>query len=171
MSDKEIIIKTLERIERRIRANRLINELGLGATFFLAFPLACKIWDLFYPFRASTITILVGTWILLFAAYVVWRSLQRTTVNRAAVSIDKAADLKDEIKTAVWFIHNPRPSDWVDAQIHRAADRTRTINIDRFFPRHMPKTAYMAAAFFLFFVGLKFVPLPWEHNWLKLPAS
>src|SRR6266849_2057532 len=152
MSDKEIIIRTLERIERRIRANRLFNELGLGATFFLAFPLACKIWDLFYPFRASTITIVAGTWILLFAAYVVWRSLRKNTVSRAAVSIDKAADLKDEIKTAVWFIHNPRPSDWVDAQIHRAADKTRTINVDRFFPRRFPKTVYIAAAFFVFFV-------------------
>src|SRR5437870_13046786 len=167
MSDKEIIIKALERIERRIRANRLFNELALGATFFLAFPLACKIWDLFDPFRASTITIIAGTWILLFAAYVVWRSLHKTPVTRAAVSIDKAADLKDEIKTAVWFIQNPRPSDWVEAQIHRAADRTRTINIDRFFPRHVPKTAYLAVAFSLFFVGLNFVPLPWIPHWLR----
>jgi hypothetical protein len=171
MSDKEIIIRTLERIERRIRANRLFKELGLGATFFLAFPLACKVWDLLYPFRASTITLLAGTWILLFAAYVVWRSLRKTTGNQAAVSIDKAADLKDEIKTAVWFIHNPRPSDWVDAQIHRAADKTRTIDIDRFFPRYLPKTAYLAAVLFVFFIGLNFVPLPWNHNWLKLQAA
>src|SRR4051812_4863459 len=132
MSDKEIIIKTLERVERRIRANRLFNELGLGATFFLAFPLACKIWDLFYPFRAATITAITGTWMLLFAGYVVWRALRKTPTNQAAVSIDKAADLKDEIKTAVWFIHNPRPSEWVEAQIHRAADKSRTLNIDSF---------------------------------------
>src|SRR5262249_2367420 len=156
MSDKEIIIKTLERIERRLRANRLFDELGLGATLFLAFPLACKVWDLFAPFRASTITLIAGTWILLFAAYVSWRTLRRTTLSRAAVSVDKAADLKDEIKTAIWFIHNPRPSDWVDAQIHRAADRTRRIDINSLFPRHLPKTAYLAAAFFLFFIGLNF---------------
>jgi hypothetical protein len=171
MSDKEIIIRTLERVERRIRANRLFKELGLGATFFLAFPLACKVWDLLDPFRASTITILAGTWILLFAAYVVWRSLRKFTEDQAAVSIDKAADLKDEIKTAVWFIHNPRPSEWVDAQIHRAAARTRTIDVDRFFPRHVPKTAFLAAALFLVFIGLNFVPLPWNHNWLKLQAA
>src|SRR5437870_4645419 len=109
MSDKEIIIKALERIERRIRANRLFNELALGATFFLAFPLAWKIWDLFDPFRASTIALVAGTWVLLFAGYVVWCSLRTTTANRAAASIDKVADLKDEIKTAVWFIHNPKP--------------------------------------------------------------
>jgi hypothetical protein len=171
MSDKEIIIKTLERIERRIRANRLFNELGLGAALFLAFPLVCKVWDLFDPFRASTITIIAGTWILLFAAYVAWRTLQKTTVSQAAVSIDKAADLKDEIKTAVWFIDNPRPSEWVEAQIHRAADKTRRINIDSFFPRYFPKTAYLALAFLLLFIGLNFVPLPWNHNWLLLQAA
>jgi len=171
MSDKEIIIRTLERIERRIRANRLFDELGLGATLFLAFPLACKIWDLFAPFRGSTITIIAGTWILLFAAYVVWRILRKTPLTRAAVSIDKAADLKDEIKTAVWFIQNPKPSDWVDEQIHRAAGKTRAINVDSLFPRHLPKTAFIAAGLLLFFIGLNFVPLPWNHNWLRLQAA
>src|SRR5437773_6889877 len=100
MSDKEIIIKSLERVERRIRANRFFNELGLGATLFLAFPVALKIWDLFDPLRATTITIIAGTWVLLFAAYVVSRSLRKATLNQAAASIDKAAELKDELKTA-----------------------------------------------------------------------
>src|ERR1051326_2222114 len=109
MSDKEIIIKTLERVERRIRANRLFKELGLGATFFLAFPLACKVWDLFDPFRASTIRILAGTWILLFAVYVVSRTLRKITEVQAPVHIDTAADLKDEIKTAKRRIQVP---DW-----------------------------------------------------------
>lgn len=171
MSDKEIIIRTLERIERRIRVNRLSKELGLGATFFLAFPLVCKVWDLLDPFRAATITILAGTWILLFGAYVVWRGLRKTTESQAAVSIDRAADLKDEIKTAVWFIHNPRPSEWVDAQIHRAANRTRTIDVNRLYPRYVPKTLYLAAAFVIFFIGLNFVPLPLNHNWLRLQAA
>src|SRR5947209_6630014 len=121
MSDKEIIIKSLERVERRTRANRLFNELTLGATFFLAFPLVLKIWDLLDPLRASTISIIAGIWVLLFGAYVVWRILPKTTLKQAAASIDKVAGLNDEIKTAFWFIHNPRSSEWVDAQIHRAA--------------------------------------------------
>ena len=171
MSDKEIIIKALDRIERRIRANRILDELGLGTAFFLAFPLACKLWDIVDPFRASTIATIAGTWILLFAGYVVWCSLRKPPVTGAAASIDKAADLKDEIKTAVWFIHNPRPSDWVDTQIHRAASRTRSINIDQLFPRHYPKTLYYASAFLVAFIALNFVPLPWNHNWLKLQAA
>src|SRR5438093_721227 len=130
MSDKEIIIKSLERVERRIWTNRLLNELALGATFFLAFPLALKVWDLFDPLRGATIAFIAGIWILLFAAYVVWRSLYRATLRQAAAVIDRAAGLNDEIKTAFWFIHNPRPSEWVDFQIHRASISAKRMNLD-----------------------------------------
>ena len=171
MSDKEIIIKSLERVERRIRTNRLFNELALGATFFLAFPLALKIWDLFDPLRASAITIIAGIWVLLFAAYVVWRGLRRGTLTQAAASIDKTAGLNDEIKTAFWFLNNPRPSEWVDVQIHRAASRAQRINLDAFFPRPVPRTSYIAAGLLLLFIGLNFVPLPFNHNWLALQAA
>jgi len=171
MSDKEIIIKSLERVERRIWTNRLLNELALGATFFLAFPLALKVWDLFDPLRGATIAVIAGTWILLFAAYVVWRSLYRATLRQAAAVIDKAAGLNDEIKTAVWFIHNPRPSEWVDVQIHRASISAKRMNLDTFFPRRIPKASYVAAGLFLLFAGLNFVPLPWNHNWLALQAA
>ncbi len=156
MSDKEIIIKSLERVERRIRTNRLLNELALGATFFLAFPLALKVWDLFDPLRGVTIAFIAGIWILLLAAYVVWRSLYRATLRQAAAVIDRAAGLNDEIKTAFWFIHNPRPSEWVDVQIHRASISAKRMNLDTFFPR---------------LAGLNFVPLPWNHNWLALQAA
>jgi hypothetical protein len=171
MSDKDIIIKSLERVERRIRTNRLFNELALGAALFLAFPLALKMWDLFDPFRAATITVIAGTWVLLFAVYVVWRSLRKATLNHAAALIDKVAGLNDEIKTAIWFIHNPRPSEWIDAQVHRAATSAQRINVDVFFPRPVPKTSYLAAVLLLLFIGLNFVPLPWNHNWLALQAA
>ena len=91
MSDKEIIVASLARIERRIRANRLFNELTFGAIFFLAIPLLLKFWDLFDPFRGVTISIIVGIWVLLFGAYVIWRALQKGTLNQAAVSADEKA--------------------------------------------------------------------------------
>src|SRR2546421_7576578 len=121
MSDKEIIIASLQRVERRIRTNRLFQELTLGAVIFLAIPLLLKVWDLLNPLRGVTVSIIVGTWILLFAAFVIWRSIQKSSLNEAAVAVDKQADLHDELKTALWFVKNPRPSDWVDAQLHRAA--------------------------------------------------
>src|SRR5262250_2230889 len=80
MSDKEIIIASLRRVERRIRANRLFTELNLGVTLFLAVPLLLKFWDLFQPMRAVTIGIIVGIWVLLFLSFVLWRVTQRGTV-------------------------------------------------------------------------------------------
>src|SRR5262245_61721893 len=109
MSDQEIILASLRRVDRRIRTNRLLHELTLGAALFLVIPLLLKIWDLFEPLRAVTIGIIVGIWVLLFSAYVVWRFLQRGTLGEAAASADKKADLQDELKTAFWFINNPRP--------------------------------------------------------------
>src|SRR5207249_7280608 len=127
--------------------------------------------DLFDPLRGATIGFIAGIWILLFAAYVVWRSLYRATLRQAAAVIDRAAGLNDEIKTAFWFIHNPRPSEWVDFQIHRASISAKRMNLDTFFPRRIPKTSYIAAGLFLLFASLNFVPLPWNHNWLALQAA
>jgi hypothetical protein len=171
MSDKEIIIASLRRAERRIRTNRLFTELNLGVLAFLAIPLLLKIWDLVEPMRGVTISIIGGIWLLLLAAFLVWRIAQRGTLEQAAASIDTNANLHDELKTAFWFVNNPRPSDWVDALIRRAARSSQNLNLDALFPRHIPKASYLAVAMILVFVALNFVPLPWNHNWLALQAA
>jgi hypothetical protein len=171
MSDKEIIVSALERIDRRIRKNRLFTELSLAAIPFLAIPLLLKLWDLLVPMRGVTVSIVIGAWVVLFGAFVAWRLMQRGSLEQSATSFDQHAGLKDEVKTAFWFIHNPRPSAWIDAQIQRAARRTQTFDLDAAFPRSIPKTSYIAVVMVLLFVILNFVPLPWNHNWLALQAA
>src|SRR5690349_18944108 len=168
MSDKEIIIASLHRVERRIRTNRLFYELAFGTAAFIAIPLLLKIWDLFEPLRGATVSTIVGIWMLLFASYIAWRFLQRGTLNDAAASIDTKAALKDELKTAFWFVNNPRPSPWVDAQVRRAAGNAQRLDLARLYPRRVPKISYVAAAMMLVFVGLNFVPMSLNHNWLAL---
>src|SRR5215813_25238 len=171
MSDKEIIIASLRRVERRIRYNRLFTELNLGVSLFLVIPLVLKLWDLFQPMRAVTIGFTVGIWVLLFLSFVIWRIVQKGTVEQAAASIDKQAQLQDELKTALWFINNPRSSEWINAQIHRAARNAQNLNLDYLYPRQIPRTFYIAAGMIVLFVSLNFVPLPWNHNWLTLQAA
>jgi hypothetical protein len=171
MSDKEIIVTSLRRVERRIRTNRLFNELNFGAILFLAIPLLLKMWDLFEPMRGVTVSIIVGIWVLLFTAFVLWRAMQRGTLEQAAASVDQCAGLHDELKSAVWFIHHPRASAWIDAHIRRAARDAQDLNLDSLYPRRIPKTFYAAAAMALLFIGLNFMPLPWNHNWLALQAA
>src|SRR5262245_51815968 len=171
MSDKEIIVTSLKRVERRIRINRLFGELNLGAILFLSIPVLLKIWDLIDPLRGVTVSITVGIWVLLFGSFVLWRVVQKGTLDQAANSVDKNAKLQDELKTAFWFINNPRPSAWVDALIHRAARDAKNLNLESLYPRRIPKTSYIAAGLLLLFVSLNFVPLPWNHNWLALQAA
>jgi len=171
MSDKEIIIASLRRVERRIRTNRLFTELSFGALLFLALPLLLKLWDLVQPMRGVTVSIIAGIWVLLFAGYVAWRVIQKGTLEQAASSADQQAGLRDELKTAFWFINNPRSSDWVDAQIRRAARGAESMDVNVLYPRTLPRTSYIAGAMVLVFVLLNFVPLPWNHNWLALQAA
>src|SRR5215470_17787280 len=140
MSDKEIIIASLRRVERRTRINRLFTELNLGAILFLAIPLLLKIWDLFEPLRGATISTIGGLWVLLFTGFVIWRITQKSSLDQAASSVDGHGNLHDEIKTAFWFINNPRPSEWVDAQIRRAARNAQNLNLERLYPRRIPRT-------------------------------
>jgi hypothetical protein len=171
MSDKEIIITSLRRIERRIRANRLLSELNLGAALLLVIPVLLKLWDLVVPMRGVTVSILVGTWVLLFVGFVTWRLTQKGTLEQAAGSADKEAGLHDGLKSAFWFINNPRQSAWVDAHIRRAARDVQHLRLDVLYPRRIPKTSYVAAAMVVVFVILNFAPLPWNHNWLNLQAA
>jgi hypothetical protein len=98
-------------------------------------------------------------------------SRKRVRCKKRPLPQIRAANLSDELKTAFWFIHNPRPSAWVDAQIRRAARNARNLNLDSLYPRQMPRTFYIAAGMIVLFVSLNFVPLPWNHNWLTLQAA
>ncbi|MBI4472585.1 MAG: hypothetical protein HY646_07945 [Acidobacteria bacterium] len=171
MSDRDIIIRSLERVERRIRANKLFRELTVGLSLFLLLPVLLKLWDLVSPFRARTITIIIGIWLAAFAGYIAWRFRGKGSLSHAAASIDHTASLHDALKTAYWFINHPRSSEWIDAQIRRAAREAERLNLDQLYPRDIPRTSYIATAMILLFVALNFVPLPWNYNWLQLQAA
>jgi len=168
MSDTESIIHLLRNVEWRLRANRLLHELTLSLSIVLTFFIALKVWALFSPLKATTITFVIAACAFLFASYIVWRFRKRGTLDQAAASIDRKAGLNDEIKTALWFIENPRSSDWVDTQIQRAARNARKIDVHSAYPASIPRSFYTAAAMILAFAGLNFAPLRLNHHWLML---
>jgi hypothetical protein len=171
MSDREVITLLLRNVEWRIRANRLLQEFTLGLSIVLTLLIALKIWDLFSPFQGLTITLAVAACVLAFAGFAIWRIRQTGTLDQAAFSIDQKAGLHDEIKTAFWFLNHPRSSEWVDRQIERAARNARHIDVKRTYPNAIPRTSYIVAATILLFIGLNFVPMPANHNWLMLQAA
>jgi hypothetical protein len=79
--------------------------------------------------------------------------------------------LRDEIKTAFWFLNNPRSSVWVEQLIQRAAKSARHVDVQRAYPGMVPRTSYIAAVAVLLFGALNFIPTPLNHNWLMLEAA
>src|SRR5262249_10622659 len=61
--------------------------------------------------------------------------------------------------------------DWVELQIRRAAQRVSNLNLDNLFPRVVPRSSYAAAGLLLLLVGLNFIPLSTNHNWVYLQAA
>src|ERR1043166_2293761 len=131
MSDREIIIKSLEKAERRVRTNRLFRDLTIAFSWFLLFPVAFKIWDLLSPFRATTVSVVLLVWFSSFVLYILWRTIRSGNLDETAAQLDKKVGLSDELRTAYWFIKHPRASDWIELQIRRASAKISQLSIDR----------------------------------------
>ena len=171
MSDTEIITHLLKSVERRLRAKHLLSELALCVSIVLLFLIPLKIWDLFSPFDTRMVTLIIIAGILFFAGGLASRLRKTGTLEDAAASIDRRAGMNDEIRTAFWFINNPRPSEWVKGQLQRAAHSARKIDVQRIYPDLVPRSSFPAVAMILVFLGLNFAPLSLNQNWLMLPAA
>src|SRR5437773_6412944 len=171
MSDADIIVHFLKNIERRLLANRSLRDITFALSIVLTFLTFIKVWDLISPFKTATIRFFLGSCALFLFGYAVWLLRKKETLDQAAGSIDQTVRLNDEIKTAFWFIRNPHPSKWVDRQIQRAASTAARIDLTRVYPIVIPRASYGAVTMTLVLLGLNFLPLPFNHNWLVLRAA
>ena len=171
MSDRDLILQFLEKAEKRARSNKRFNEIATTLAIAFIIPVAFKLLDLIFLFRARTVSVFFGLWLAATVAWIVWRIRGRNPLAQIAASIDRKASLNDQLKTAYWFIRNPRPSDWVDAQIQRTAKETGRIRIDSLYPRKLPRASLIAAGLLFMLVALNFVPLSLNHNWVYLQAA
>lgn len=172
MSDKEIvIIRLLESAEKRLRRNLHLHEIAAILAISLAVPVAFKLLDFFFLFRGTTVTVFFVLWAGTTLAYVLWRTRGRKSLSHVAATVDRQARLQDQLKTAYWFIQNPRASEWVDEQIRKTAEEARRIDVNTLYPRRFPKASFLAAGLACLLVGLNFLPLSLNHNWMYLQAA
>lgn len=171
MSDKDLILQFLEKAEKRGRFNKRFNEIAATLAIAFVIPVTFKLLDFIFLFRGRTVTLFFGFWLAATVAWIVSRMRGRNPLTQVAANIDRKARLNDQLKTAYWFIKNPRQSEWVDAQIQRTAQETGKIRIDSLYPRKFPRTSFIAGALLFLLVGLNFVPLSMNHNWLYLQAA
>jgi hypothetical protein len=158
MSDRETIITAVQRVERRLHRNRFRQGFCRALALSLVVPLALGIYGLFVPLSSWTFVVVFGIWCLTLAACAANLVRRKGSLAQAAEDLDKRLALRNELGTALWFIENPKESDWVDRQIHRAAQKLRDFDPDRLYPAHVPSYFYGAAAMLLAGAALNFVP-------------
>jgi hypothetical protein len=171
MSDREVIIRLLERAERRNRSNRRLGQIAAILCISLLIPVGFKALDLIFHFRGRTVSAVLIVWAVVTFAFIVWRTRGRHSLSQIAASIDRKAHLQDQLKTAYWFIGNPRSSEWVDVQIQRAAQQVQKLSLENLYPRRVPRGLFYAAGLLALLIGLNFVPLSLNYNWVYLQAA
>src|SRR5215207_2600720 len=171
MSDRELIIHFLEKAEKRARSNKRFNDIAITVAVALIVPVAFKLLDLYFLFRGRTVLVFLGLWAIATVTLLVARLRGKSPLNQVAGNIDKKAQLNDQLKTAYWFIQNPRNSQWVEAQIRHTASAAGKLRLDSLFPRRFPRASLLAAGLLFVFGALNFVPLSLNYNWFALQAA
>lgn len=150
MKDRQIIIGLLRAVAARMRAARVLHEIGFAACVVLfalaAFelirvPLGEAVTD------AHRLVLLVG--LILFSLYVLARALRRVTLDQAAGLVDARLPLRDEIKSAYWFASQPEQAEqtgaaFVKTHVANAARTAKTLRGSRVLPLRLPRTMLLA---------------------------
>ena len=171
MSDKDVILQFLEKAEKRARSNKRFNEIATTLAIAFVVPVTFKLLDFVFLFRGRTVSLFFAFWLAATVAWLFTRMRGRNPLTQVAANIDRKAQLDDQLKTAYWFILNPRQSEWVDAQLQRTASAAGKVRLDSIYPRSLPRASILAAGLLFLLVGLNFVPLSMNHNWVYLQAA
>jgi hypothetical protein len=168
MSDQEVILRALQQIRRRLRLTRTLHDtatvLGMGAVGLL-------LWRVPYVFAgrppavAAAVLAALLLWVAALVLLVRSRLAGRSTLSAAAAAADAGADLKDELKTAYWFLEHPLPSPWIAAQVARAAGSARRLEPAALVPLRLDRRTLAAgvAAVALVLAAWLVQPLaPWS---------
>ena len=165
--DRERVVHALTRIARRLRQARVMRELLHGFTLSLILPVSVSVIYRFVAMSWMTVAVLVGLWLLGVAVYGVTVILRKGTLLGAAESVDRQADLHDELTTAYWFHREGRSSGWINLQLHRAAVTADDLKVDQLYAWSMPPRARTTGGLLVLLLVLNLLPLSWTRNWLE----
>jgi len=150
MSDREVMLRALGEIQRRLRLNRTLHEsaLLLGMVAVGAF-----VWRALHVLggrlpAASAAVVLAAILVWVAGAFLLARRRLRSGVGlgTAAAAADERARLKDELKTAYWFLGHSRGSPWIAAQLARAARSAQRLNSAALLPVRLERHVLVGGA-------------------------
>jgi hypothetical protein len=163
MSDREIILSALARVQRRLQLACAVHD---GLVVLCLIAVALLLWRALrmagdYAPAVTAIAILTALLLWIGGLFVLLRGLvlRRTSLSRAAAEADARAALDDELQTAYWFIEHPAASPWIAAQLERAARSARALDISRLLPLRVERGTLAASALAsLTLIALWFAP-------------
>ncbi len=160
MEDREIIIRLLRKVARRMRITRVLQEIGFAACVVL-FALAAfqlvrpRIADVFGGFDQSVL--IAG--LIVFCAYILYQALKRVPISQAASLADSRLPLHDELKSAYWFASHTDASAFVRAHIANAARTAQRLSGATVMPLKLPGNILVACL-----LGLVLVAAMWSRS-------
>jgi len=169
MKERQIIIGMLRELGRRLWINRAIRE----AAFALCVILFCLVcFQLIGPALVagvpSTGTAIRIALVAAFAAVtveVVRRSARAVSTRQAAAEADARAQLKDELKSAHWFLSEMDTSPFAQLQVQRAAATAAGLDLAMLAPRTLPVNAITAGGLGLLLTALMWMTPQLSRSW------
>src|SRR6185503_18239564 len=175
MKDSEVLFSVLRIIERRLWLRRALQEIACGACVALfsliAFEFVGVALTSAVPVVGNGARTAVIAAVVMVGAYFAWRALRQVTLPQAAGEADERARLKDELKSAYWFVSTPEPSPFAQLQIARAAATARRLDPGTIVPGRPPRSLYAVAG-----LGAALLLVTWtaprqSHSWDGASAS
>ena len=168
MKEHQIIIGVLRKLGRRLWINRAIREAAFVSCVIL-FCLVCfqLIGPALIAAVPSTGTVIRVALLAAFAAVtveVVRRNARGVSTRQAAAEADARAQLKDELKSAHWFLSEMETSPFAQLQVQRAAATAAGLDLAILAPRTLPIDAFAAGG-----LGLLLAALMWMTPQLSRP--
>ena len=169
MKERQIIIGVLRELGRRLWINTAIRE----TAFVLCVILFCLVcFQLIEPALItgvpSTGTVIRAVLFAAFAAVtveVVGCSARRVSTRQAAAEADARAHLKDELKSAYWFLSEMESSPFAQLQVQRAAATAAGLDLTILAPRTLPIDAFAAGGLGLLLAALMWMTPHLSHSW------
>ncbi|MFQ5742106.1 MAG: hypothetical protein ACE5HV_00815 [Acidobacteriota bacterium] len=170
-SDRKAILSTLRGVDRRMRLNRGLEDLTRGVCVLLLALLGLRLLRWLLSVGRPSLWAIGGIWLAGLCFFLVWDLHRHRALARAAGIADKRGDLKDELKTAYWFLRGGEPSPWVQLLVRRAAGTAAALAPERLVPTLVPRSFPLALGLSALVGVFLWLPLDGPDPALATPAA
>lgn len=139
MSEHDSILHALQPIAKRMWWRGVRDQMVAGLCIVLAAALGYQVLRLVAPNATQVWRILFGLVALGVVAWIAWHAHQQFSLARAAGEADERANLKDELKSAHWFLQGEQRSPLINMLLQRAANTAKNLAAQQVVPGTPPR--------------------------------